>query len=206
MFVLFIGFIHAKSSNQNTPLPSCSSFLSDEADEPRLSRADLLMMTVKEFKSRLPQNFWSKIAFGKLRQCWNWTAYIDCDGYGHYSPTGDKRLRTTSHRYAYMQLFGMLTSKIYVLHKCDNPACCNPNHLFHGTQFDNMQDMVKKGRKRFPIGADALAAKLTDDEVRGIRNRLSNGDRQIDIAKAYGITQVRVSQIKLNKCWTHIKP
>jgi len=72
-------------------------------------------------------------------------------------------------RYAYRLYKGRIPKGLDVLHKCDNPLCVNPNHLFLGTQLDNMRDMIRKGRKRVVVGEAHPNAKLTDEDVAEIR-------------------------------------
>lgn len=87
-----------------------------------------------------------------------------------------------------------------VCHKCDNPSCINPNHLFLGTHKENMNDMVTKNRQSKGEGRTNIA-KLTDEQIEKIRkdNRVQNV-----IAIDYGITQSNVSRIKNKNRWTHI--
>lgn len=82
-----------------------------------------------------------------------------------------------------------------VLHHCDNPPCCNPAHLFEGTNEDNIRDAAQKGRMR---------RKLSDNDVREIQRRLRKGDLQEAIAADFDVSQVCVSHIKLGKIWRWI--
>ena len=87
------------------------------------------------------QRFWDKI--NKTDSCWIWSASTT-RGYGRLMIK--KNVTIAAHRYSAMLHFGMFDSRLLVLHKCDNPACVNPEHLFLGTEKDNMVDMVSKGR------------------------------------------------------------
>lgn len=78
--------------------------------------------------------------------CWVWTAHCMHDGYGTFKFKGKDEL---AHRVAYLMTHGSIPPGHEILHHCDNPPCCNPAHLFTGTQFDNMRDMVAKGRQNF---------------------------------------------------------
>lgn len=87
--------------------------------------------------------FWSK-AEVKSNGCWEWNRYLNEDGYGYLSFRG---ARTFANRAAWILTHGEIPSGKFVLHKCDNPPCINPKHLFLGTHQDNMDDMAKKGRR-----------------------------------------------------------
>lgn len=79
----------------------------------------------------------------KCNECWKWHGTTDIQGYGHLRVDGRK---TLAHRYSYQLHLGDFDQSLYVLHKCDNPNCTNPMHLFLGTHMDNMVDMIKKNR------------------------------------------------------------
>jgi uncharacterized protein YerC len=86
-----------------------------------------------------------------------------------------------------------------VLHKCDNPICSNPEHLFLGTQKDNCEDCVKKGRNVF--GTRNGSAKLTEKDIIDIRN---DSRLQREIGQSYGVSQLHISRIKRRLNWKHI--
>jgi len=123
--------------------------------------------------------------------CWLWLASVDKDGYGQF--LYGKR----AHRYSYEYYNGVIPAGVCVLHKCDNPSCVNPEHLFLGTNRDNINDMVNKGRSL--SGIKNPAAKLTEDDVSNIRNDL----RPIRIiAKDYNVGKSQIHNIKTNTSWT----
>jgi hypothetical protein len=128
------------------------------------------------------QRFETKIK--KTNSCWEWSGARNAKGYGMFnSGVGITRVQL-AHRYAYATYKGELLPYMYVLHSCDNPSCVNPAHLFLGTQQDNMQDCLSKGRR---------PGKLTTQQKQEIIH-----DPRIhrEIAKDYGISYQLVSRMK----------
>jgi hypothetical protein len=91
-----------------------------------------------------------------------------------------------------------------ICHTCDNPQCCNPDHLFKGSHTDNMRDMSQKKRNNHPVGQAVNTSKLSPEQVIEIRKRLSNGEKQIPLAEEFGITQSSIWSIKHRKSWKHL--
>ena len=135
--------------------------------------------------------------------CWEWTAGKNSDGYGEIRIGREIVL---AHRFSWWIYFGQPPAGMCVLHKCDNPACCNPSHLFLGTQADNMADKVKKGRHLSVRGEAHSSAKLSNSDVIAIRKRLATGGEfQKDIARAYGVSPQLISHIKTRRQWAHLQ-
>ena len=131
--------------------------------------------------------------------CWTWTGKTDSDGYGVlYKDYADFR----AIRIAFEIAFDVSPGALFVCHRCDNPTCVRPDHLFLGTSQENTADRHAKGRSA--RGERIGAAKLTESSVLDIRASLRKGDRQVDIAKRYGVTQAAVSAIKLRHAWGHV--
>lgn len=154
--------------------------------------------------------FWSKVSHPRLdSDCWNWSASKNNMGYGQIRFWGKT---FTAHRIAWLIANGPIPSDICICHRCDNPACVNPSHLFLGTQTDNLHDMIAKRRhgshlhpERRPRGEAHKRAKLTDSEVIGIRDCYkAGGISQSKIAAQYGVTRSAISLITRRKKWTHI--
>jgi len=134
---------------------------------------------------------------GPSGDCWEWTKGRVEQGYGRLS-VGLGEVR--AHRLSFEIAFGPIPEGLMVCHHCDNPPCCNPSHLFVGTNTDNMADMATKGRSL--QGTRHHKAKLTDDDVRAIR---ADCRMQIEIAPAYGVTQGLIGMIKRGEVWKHLE-
>lgn len=92
------------------------------------------------------ERFWEKVAINYATDCWEWTGSLCSKGYGHISIRTGKQVY--AHRMAWEMLVGKIPEGLCLLHKCDNPKCCNPDHLIPGTNKQNSEDGVSKGRIR----------------------------------------------------------
>lgn len=149
----------------------------------------------RDFESR----FWSRAQRGAPESCWEWTGTKTTYGYGVVSHR-NRNYRT--HRFAWRLTHGAIPAGLQVLHRCDNPPCCNPHHLFIGTQVDNMADMERKGRSRRARGSRNGHSKLTEKQVYEILRMLGT---QQSIADMYGVSQRTISQIKRREHWKHVE-
>ena len=154
----------------------------------------------------LAQRFWAKVdTSGK---CWLWTSNTDSHGYGQIAMPGPPpRVPSPAHRVSWELHNGPIPEGMNVLHRCDNPPCVRPEHLFLGTRADNMADKMAKGRYGNPLhhrGSAHPAAILNEDAVRTIRALFANGTRQIDLAAQYGMSPQQIFAIVRRKSWTHI--
>lgn len=132
--------------------------------------------------------------------CIVWTGFKDKDGYGKIKENGKG---TGVHRAILQVKLGRkLNDGEQSLHECDNPSCCNPNHLWAGSTQDNTADKTKKGRAL--KGESLHLSKLTEDQVREIRQLRFCGVPGSGIAKWFGITNAVVYQIANRKTWKHI--
>lgn len=129
--------------------------------------------------------------------CWEFQGYRQPWGYGKISYGCESEGTTYTHRAMWEIVFGPIPRGLCVLHKCDNPPCANPAHLFLGTNATNTDDMIAKGRGR-TSGETNPQAKLTWKQVRFIRADMR---LQRIIAIEYGISKATVSDIKRNKRW-----
>ncbi len=126
--------------------------------------------------------------------CIPWVGHLMDNGYGQIrTKIGDKTRVVLAHRASYELMVGPIPDGLFVLHRCDNPPCINPVHLFLGTHQDNADDKVRKNRQA--TGAtQAGRAKLTDEQVRQIRSRYRRGYGN-KLAKEFGIDESGVSRI-----------
>jgi hypothetical protein len=138
--------------------------------------------------------------------CWEFKGHRNKDGYGQIVAWVDgKKVVVGAHRLAASLWKGFdLTSPLRQLHSCDNPPCFNPDHLFTGTQRDNMQDCAMKGRIGPRKGESNPRAKLTDDSVREIRRLRKTGMMVTEIATAIGISHGVVKKVLSGESWKHV--
>ena len=131
--------------------------------------------------------------------CWLWTGARDKYGYGSI-PVGPARSEK-AYRAAYREFVAPIPEGAHVLHRCDNPRCINPEHLFLGDQRSNMADMVKKGRQQ--RGERGSMAKLTEPDVLKIRS-LAGQLTHAQIARVFGVRPSAVTRIINRKRWAHL--
>lgn len=154
------------------------------------------------------QRFWANVK--KSDGCWEWLGYRVRGRYGQMY--AEKRRRVYAHRFSWELHFGPIPSHdsfhgLCVCHRCDNPGCVNPEHLFLGTNEENIADRNRKGRTQRGYGdrqrgEENPSAKLTEPEVRAIRE---SGDRLSDIAERFGIGVSTASLIRNRHLWTHVE-
>lgn len=142
----------------------------------------------------LSKKILSKI--NRTESCWLWAGALDRKRYG-ICTVDYKNYR--AHRYVYAVYNGDIPSGMLVCHKCDNPSCVNPEHLFLGTAKQNSEDMISKNR--FPHSENHPNAKLTNEQVKLIRQ-----DNRTDgiIAKEYGISRERISAIQRGAAYAKV--
>jgi len=121
-------------------------------------------------------------------RCWEWQFHKDKWGYG---TTNIQQKMVFVHRKVFELWHGPIPNELFVLHECDNPACLNPNHLFLGTNLDNVKDCVKKGRK--PSGTKCTSAKLSNEDVLFIRY---SGISQTKLGLMFNVSQMTISNVK----------
>lgn len=154
-------------------------------------------------KKPLMQRFFEKIAYG-ASDCWYWVATTDQSGYGLINAMGETR----AHRLSWRLLKGNIPNGMSVLHKCDVRGCVNPEHLFLGTQLDNMRDCKQKGRIKPPKGRCGQRnpmSRLTEDNVQAIRSEYSAGGiSQKKLAIKYKVAVMTVNQAIRRISWAKV--
>ena len=153
-------------------------------------------------------NFWRKVKKAGEHDCWEWTAYKNDRGYG-VMDFGSRRLglRRTykAHRVSYFIHNGDFDENLNVCHHCDNPGCVNPNHLFLGTQKDNVRDMLSKNRQNPIKGSKNVWAKLTEADAIEARQLYEKGNySQRQLACKYGVSHKTIWLLIHRKKWTHV--
>lgn len=147
------------------------------------------------FRKPLGRRFWAKV--NKSDDCWEWTACKNSAGYGQIRINGKAEL---AHRVSWELANGPIPDAMYVLHRCDNPSCVRPDHLFLGTSSDNTQDMISKGRRVILYGEDAGTAKLTNAQVEAMRFLYATGEYSTyKLGEMYGISHFGAWEIVTGK-------
>lgn len=158
----------------------------------------------RELKT-IEERFWPKVE--KTNSCWLWAGSSVKSNLQEHFRYGNFRvgkMTKYAHRVSWELHNGSIPEGMCILHKCDNPLCVNPKHLFLGTHADNMKDMSTKGRGgvQDQVGEKNHYAKLTWETVREIRRRYATGEEfQKDIAKDYNIERSLISMIVNYKVW-----
>lgn len=128
--------------------------------------------------------------------CWEWQGRRNGKGYGCIAITNDDGFATwLTHRVAFALHYGVDPAELLVLHRCDNPPCCNPSHLFLGTNADNSADKFAKGRQRFLRGEQHPSTVLSDEQVTEVRARAAAGATHRSIAESFGVSRSHVTRL-----------
>lgn len=149
---------------------------------------------------KIVNRFWSKVKGGNPNECWEWQRGKTHDGYGVF---GLHRKNMRAHRVAWKIINGKIPTNLHVLHRCDNPGCVNPAHLFLGTNDDNIAD--RQAKKRQAKGTGINCVRLTENDVLKIRVMLANGISERKVANIFGVSRGAIQGIKYNITWRHVK-
>jgi hypothetical protein len=147
--------------------------------------------------------FWSKVDRRGDDECWPWLAYRKPAGYGQF--TVRKGVFATASRVALALTLGRpLVRGEVACHACDNPPCCNPAHLFVGTQVDNSVDCIVKGRARRAQGEQQGAAKLVEADVLAILAEPAYYGVARALSRRYGVSESVIRRIRQRRLWAHL--
>jgi HNH endonuclease/Helix-turn-helix domain len=150
----------------------------------------------------LGDRFWEKVKKGTPEECWTWTAHrLKSGGYGQFALHGKPK---RAHRISYELANGPIPKGLYVCHTCDTPSCVNPNHLFLGTNSQNILDCIKKGRFITAKRIAALRKKLTPENIHQIRKLAADGKTQREIASRFQVNHATIGAILRGQTWKHV--
>ena len=158
----------------------------------------------------LSELFWPKVVIAGPDECWNWSA-ARSSGYGSLQVYVNRKRRSIRSHVASWELHrGPAQPDLYVLHRCDNRLCCNPSHLFLGTQADNVHDAVSKGRHAH--GSKASYSTLNEEQVRIIRKQYDSYPRGKghpkgivnQLASDFGVSKSTICMIAKRRTWRHV--
>lgn len=149
------------------------------------------------------ERFWKKVY--KTRKCWNWTGSRGRYAQIYVSGWPGRKTFIGVHRFSWTLHFGSIPAGTQILHRCDNPICVRPSHLFLGTQLDNMRDKYKKGRDgKNPVkkGEKHWNVKLSAGQVIDIRRRgVSFRGESALLAKKFGVSKTHINRILRGDVW-----
>lgn len=152
-------------------------------------------------RANIVGDFWGRVSIGEPDECWDWRAGGNSSGYGMFFYGGRMEyVHRLAWEFANKQI---IPEGMYVLHSCDRKLCCNPAHLRVGTPADNMRDMAERGRST--RGEQHNMCKLTEANVREIREMAASGQTQSSIAERFGVTQPQISRIVTGRRWGHLE-
>lgn len=136
-------------------------------------------------------------------ECWPWLGSVNRWGYGDTVYAG-KRMNAS--RAAFLDTNGSIGDGLVVCHRCDNPRCCNPRHLFAATQAENLADCRRKGRQQYLTGADHTrpCAKLTPEQAQQAKKLWAQGMTQTAIGRMFGVHSSTISRTVRGELWGHL--
>ena len=150
-----------------------------------------------------PEHFWTHVERASSEECWLWSGRLNDRGYGVLDYR--KHRNTGAHRVSWALTHGGDLPTAWVLHRCDNPRCVNPSHLFLGDAVTNNRDRAAKGRSADVRGHRSPLAKLTLEQAVEIRRRRLAGESIVSLGREFGIHHGTVSRIAKGQTWTELQ-
>lgn len=157
-------------------------------------------------KEKVIQRMVQHTQYDETSGCWEWIG-SKRNGYGRMivgSRSDGTRKSASAHRVSYELEYGEIPDGLEVCHKCDNPCCINPAHLFLGTRQDNIDDRERKHRNNPPKGAANAKTKLTEEKVMQIRKKRLHGVSFGKLAKEYGVCKKTIQDAVIGKNWAYL--
>ena len=137
--------------------------------------------------------FKARVKINPITKCWEWSLSKNRKGYGQCTYKGKYQ---SAHRLSYYLYYNVDPGKLHVCHKCDNPGCVNPEHLWLGTNYDNHKDKIQKGRAKYALEFNNANCKLSNADVFNIRKRYEvGGETHRSLAKEYGVNHRLIGRI-----------
>lgn len=153
-------------------------------------------------KANKPEDIWKSVNKKGDDGCWEWVGYKNKDGYGRMKV--DYKMYHV-HRIVYELTYGPIPDGLLICHRCNNRSCCNPNHLYLGTQKDNMEQCVFEGRLKTSFGEKHGQSKLNEKDVKKIKELYNTKNySQRCLGKLFNISHSEISRIINNQVWKHI--
>jgi hypothetical protein len=157
-----------------------------------------------KMRKSLEQRFMEKVHPEPMSGCWLWGGCIDSKGYGQIR-RGANTLGVAQATAVSLGLRGVVVpAGMVVCHRCDNPPCVNPDHLFIGTHKDNSDDKIRKGRGNPVKGVGHYQARITDSDVISIRRAYKGGATLKELSATYGLNTSAIGHVVVGRTWKHV--
>ncbi|MEE9395204.1 MAG: HNH endonuclease [Planctomycetota bacterium] len=155
------------------------------------------------FAASPEERFWSYVTKAPPGECWEWQGVRSGDGYGAIRWPGFS-YKIGAHRASWMVRHGPIRGDQWILHRCDNPPCVNPDHLYLGDASQNMKDAYERGGKVAMHGSKSPNAKLSAGKVKEMRQRHRGGESAASMCADYGVSKATAHRAIVGISWRHV--